>query len=53
MDNPFLIGYRELRVYQAAIDLAMQVFKHSQTFPPEVRELLTAPLLRATRLLCV
>ena len=53
MDNPFLISYRELRVYQAAIDLAVQVFDHAQAFPPEERELLTAPLLRATRLLCV
>ena len=53
MDNQFLISYRELRVYQAAIDLAMQVFEHSQAFPSEERELLTAPLLRATRLLCV
>jgi hypothetical protein len=27
MNNQFLISYRELRVYQAALDLAMQVFR--------------------------
>lgn len=53
MDNRFIISYRELRVYQAALDLAVQVFDQAQTFPPEERELLTAPLLHATRLLCV
>ena len=53
MNNQFLISYRELRVYQAALDLAMQVFEHSQAFPSAERDRLTAPLLRATRLLCV
>ncbi|PSB29103.1 four helix bundle protein [Stenomitos frigidus] len=53
MNHPFIISYRELRVYQAAIDLAVQVFEHSQTFPPEERELLTVPLLRAAQLVCV
>ena len=53
MNNQFLISYRELRVYQAAIDLAIQVFNQAQAFPLEEREHLTVPLLRATRLLCV
>jgi len=53
MNSQFLISYRELRVYQAAIDLAVQVFELTREFPPEERELLTMPLLRATRLVCV
>lgn len=40
-------------MYQAAIELAMQVFEFAQEFPSEEREHLTVPLLRATRLLCV
>lgn len=53
MNQQFIINYRELRVYQAALDAAMQVFELSQELPPEEREHLTIPLIRATRLVCV
>ena len=53
MNTRFIISYRELRVYQAAFDAAIQVFEVSQAFPLEERELLTMPLLRASRLVCI
>ena len=53
MNQQFIINYRELRVYQAALDIAMQVFEMSREFPPEEREYLTAPLIHAARLVCV
>lgn len=53
METNFIISYRELRVYQAACDRAMQVFELSRNFPPEERELLTVPLIHASRLVCV
>lgn len=53
MNQQFIINYRELRVYQAALDIAMQVFAWSQELPPEERDHLTIPLIRATRLVCV
>lgn len=53
MNTRFIISYRELRVYQAAFEAAIQVFEVSQAFPLEERELLTMPLLRASRLVCV
>lgn len=52
MENPFVISYRELRVYQAAFESAMQVFEHSREFPAEEQEQLTLFLVRATRLVC-
>ena len=53
MDTNFVISYRELRVYQAACDHAMQVFELSREFPAEERELLTVPMIRASRLVSV
>jgi four helix bundle protein len=53
MNHQFMINYRELRVYQAALDIAMHVFDMAREFPPEEREHLTLPLIRATRLVCV
>ena len=49
----FLVNYRELRVYQTALEAAVQVFELSQSFPLDEQEYLTYPLLQATRLLCV
>lgn len=53
MKPSFLVSYRELRVYQAACDRAMQIFDLARTFPPEEHELLTIPLVHASRLVCV
>ncbi len=53
MENPFVISYRELRVYQAAFESAMQVFERSREFPIAEQEQLTTMLLRASRLVCV
>lgn len=53
MKTNFLVSYRELRVYQAACDRAMQVFELSRNFPPEEREILTTPMIDAARLVCV
>ncbi|MCU0552280.1 MAG: four helix bundle protein [Leptolyngbya sp. Prado105] len=52
MENPFVISYRELRVYQTAFESAMQVFERSKEFPIEEQEQLTTMLLRASRLVC-
>ncbi|MGB3492299.1 MAG: four helix bundle protein [Elainellaceae cyanobacterium] len=49
----FLISYRELKVYQAAFESALQVFELSHTFPDNERILLTQPLIQVTRLLCI
>ncbi len=53
MNQQFIINYRELRVYQSALDIAMQVFELAQALPSEERDQLTLPLIRATRLVCV
>lgn len=53
MANLFIIHYRELRVYQMALETAMQVFDLVQAFPPEERERLTHPLIQATRSVCI
>ncbi|MBN8563475.1 MAG: four helix bundle protein [Leptolyngbya sp. UWPOB_LEPTO1] len=53
MENPFVISYRELRVYQAAFESAMQVFERSREFPIAEQEQLTTMLLRASRSVCV
>ncbi len=53
METNFVISYRELKVYQTAIDNAMQIFEASREFPTSERELLTAPLIRSSRLVCI
>ncbi|MGF1496968.1 MAG: four helix bundle protein [Elainellaceae cyanobacterium] len=52
-NTKFLVSYRELRVYQAALDSALQVFELSHRFPAEEQERLARPLVQATRLVCV
>lgn len=53
MNDKFLVSYRELRVYQSALDSALQVFELSHNFPDDEQEDLTNPLVHATRLVCV
>src|SRR5262245_61854215 len=42
-------GYRDLRVYQLAYRLAMEVFRESRKFPAEERYSLTDQIRRASR----
>ena len=42
-------GFRGLRVYQLAFELAMEIFHESKKFPPEERYSLTDQIRRASR----
>ena len=45
-------SYKELRVYQAAMDAAMRIFEISKRFPPEERYSFTDQIRRASRSVC-
>ncbi len=45
-------SYKELRVYQAAMDAAMKIFELSKRFPPEERYSLTDQMRKASRSVC-
>jgi four helix bundle protein len=42
-------GFRDLRVYQLAYRLAMQVFKETKTFPQDERYSMTSQIRRSSR----
>jgi len=42
-------GYRDLKVYQLAYRLAMEIFKCSKTFPEDERYSLTSQIRRSSR----
>jgi len=42
-------SFKELRVWQSAMDLAMEVFEHSKAFPADERFSLTDQFRRCTR----
>lgn len=42
-------GFRDLKAYQLAYDLAMEVFRQSKHFPPEERYSLIDQIRRASR----
>jgi four helix bundle protein len=42
-------GYRDLKVYQLAYTLAMEIFKESRAFPQDERYSLTSQIRRASR----
>jgi four helix bundle protein len=44
--------FRELRVYQNAMDAAMQVFELTKTFPPEEKYSMTDQMRRSSRSVC-
>ncbi len=44
-----LRGYRDLKVYQLAFSLAMEIFNLSKTFPQEERYSLTSQIRRSSR----
>jgi four helix bundle protein len=45
-------SYKELRVYQGAIEAAMRVFKITKRFPPEERFSMVDQMRRASRSVC-
>ena len=46
---PIPHGFRDLKVYQLAYRLAMEIFHESKSFPPEERYSLTDQIRRASR----
>ncbi len=42
-------SHRDLEVYQAAVDAAMELFEHSRQFPQEERYSLTSQIRRSSR----
>ena len=49
---PHISSYKELRVYQAALDAAERIFKLTKSFPPEERYSMTDQIRRASRSVC-
>ena len=45
-------SFRELRVYQAAMEAAMEIFHLSKSFPPEEKYSLTDQMRRSSRSVC-
>ena len=45
-------SYKELRVYQTAMDAAMQIFKLSKGFPAEEKFSLVDQIRRSSRSVC-
>ena len=48
----YISSYKELRVYQAAMDAAMLIFNIAKRFPTEERYSLTDQIRRASRSVC-
>ena len=49
---PNIRSYKELRVYQAAMDAAMEIFELTKRFPPEEKYSLTDQIRRSSRSVC-
>lgn len=47
-----ILSYRELRVYSSALDLAMEIFELTKSFPPEEKYSLTDQIRRSSRSVC-
>ena len=47
-----ILSYRELRVYRSAVDLAMEIFELTKSFPPEEKYSLTDQIRRSSRSVC-
>jgi four helix bundle protein len=45
-------SYKELRVYQAAMEAAMRIFELTKSFPVEEKYSLTDQIRRASRSVC-
>lgn len=53
MDNSFITNHRELRVYESALDYAMQIYQLTREFPKEERDRFTLPMIQSARLVCI
>ena len=49
---PNIRSYKELRVYQTAIDAAMRIFEITKRFPPEEKFSMVDQMRRASRSVC-
>jgi four helix bundle protein len=49
---PNIRSYKELRVYKAAMDAAMEIFELTKRFPPEEKYSLTDQIRRSSRSVC-
>ncbi len=49
---PHISSYKELRVYQAALDAAQRIFEITKSFPLEERYSMTDQMRRASRSVC-
>jgi four helix bundle protein len=47
-----ILSYRELRVYQSALGLAMEIFELTKSFPSEEKYSLTDQIRRSSRSVC-
>ena len=47
-----ILSYRELRVYQSALDVAMEIFEFTKSFPSEEKYSLTDQIRRSSRSVC-
>ena len=47
-----ILSYRELRVYRSAVDLAMEIFELTKSFPAEEKYSLTDQIRRSSRSVC-
>ncbi len=47
-----ILSYRELRVYQSALVLAMEIFEITKSFPSEEKYSLTDQIRRSSRSVC-
>jgi len=47
-----ILSYRELRVYQSALVLAMEIFELTKSFPSEEKYSLTDQIRRSSRSVC-
>jgi len=47
-----ILIYRELRVYQSAMDLTMEIFELTKLFPSEEKFSLTDQIRRSSRSVC-
>jgi four helix bundle protein len=47
-----ILSYRDLRVYNSAVELAMEIFELTKSFPPEEKYSLTDQIRRSSRSVC-
>ena len=52
MEGKLIRTHRDLKVYQTAFELAMQIFEESKAFPKEERYSLTDQIRRSSRSIC-